>query len=217
MDRMEITPPDNKELITKSLDLKAQFQAIAITDNMSYELAGKIAVEIKTWIKTVEAKFQESCDAAFRAHRAITSFKNETLKPYQDLQAEVNRSMTTYRIKVEEKRQEEARKAAEKARIEAEAARKAEVKAAEKAGDKEGAKNLKQAPIIPVSAPPKTAEPPKIKGMAVRKIWDFTVTDENKIPRKFFVLDETAIRGVVKSLGDKHGIPGITAFQKEVQ
>lgn len=217
MQTTTITPPETQELLAKATDLSGQAQMLEIVDNDTYELAGKLQIEIKDWIKVVENKFQDSCDAAFKAHRAITAFRNETLAPYQEALSAVNRDMTEYRAKIEAKRQREAAAAAEKARKEAEEARKREIEAAKAAGDKEGARNLKAAPLAPVVAPVKTPEPPKVKGVTVRKVWKFTVIDPMKVPRKYLVIDEVAVRKVVNALGANHGISGITAQQVEIQ
>jgi hypothetical protein len=217
MDEMRITPPETKELMAKSDDLLNRAQILQIRDTASYEAAGALAIEIKSWTKTVEDKFKPSCDAAYQAHRTITAFRNETLAPYEEAENIVNQAMGEYRKKVEAKRKAEADAAADKARKEAEEKRKKEIEAAKAAGDKEGAKNLKAAPIIATPAPVKTQEPPKIKGVTVRKVWDFQIVDDNKIPRKYWALDLTAIRKVVQALGANHGIPGVAAFQKEIQ
>lgn len=217
MEKLTITPPDTHELIAKANDLTGQAQMLEIVDNDTYELAGKLAVEIKEWIKVVEGKFAESCDAAFKAHRAITAFRNDTLKPYQAAQEAVNAAMGDYRRQVQAKRQQEAAKAQAEALRKAEEARKKEIEAAKAAGDKEGAKNLKAAPLAPVVVAIKTPEPPNVKGVTVRKVWKFTVIDPLKVPRQYLVVDEVAVRKVVNALGANHGIPGISAQQVEVQ
>lgn len=112
---------------------------------------------------------------------------------------------------VEEQRQawliaEKARKAAEK-KGDDEAAERARIAAAQAA---EAAKEIKAVPIVvPVVVVEKTA--PSVPRRMVPK---FRVTDESKVPHQYFSLDNVKVGGVIRSLRQNHGIPGIEYYEE---
>lgn len=211
--------PEEKEaraLIAKATVLENEARAIEITDNESYEAAAAFKLAVRQKRDEVMARFLEKKKQANGIWKFLSDICNMVQRPYDSAENIVDQSMITYRRQIEAKRAEEARKAEEKARKQAQEARAAEIAAAKAVGDKEAAKNLKAAPLHVASVAPKTQEPPKVAGMSVRKVWDFQL-DPDRLPRKYLIPDTVAIRKIVNALGANHGIPGVTAFQKEVQ
>lgn len=189
---------------------------LKITDNKSYEHAGIVLKRIKARRSEVMAKPLEKKQAAHGVWKFLSEICNAVDKPFDQAERAVEMLMIDYRADIERKRQAEFAKAQEKARIEAEEKRKAEIARMKEIGDKEAAKNLKAAPLEIKAVAPKTQEAPKIAGVSVRKIWDFQF-DIEKLDPRYLIADTVAIRKVVNALGAKHGISGVTAFQKEVQ
>jgi len=217
MPTTEMTEKEVGELKAKGTAIEARAAEIVINSNEDYEYAGQVKIEIKAERDRIMDKPLGAQADANRVKRFLDDVVRMVRAPFDRAEETVDVKMTGWRRKIEEKRQEEQRKADAKAREEAQKKRDAEIEAAKKLGDKEGAKNLKQAPVTYTPPPPKTVAPPKIKGVTIRRVWDYQVTDENKIPRKYFVLDHSAIGKVVRALGANAGIPGITPFEKEVQ
>jgi len=62
-------------------------------------------------------------------------------------------------------------------------------------------------------------QPAPTRGMAAtastRKTWEFEVTDINKVPRKYMVLDEKAVRAAISGKDGKRKIAGLKISQKE--
>jgi hypothetical protein len=56
---------------------------------------------------------------------------------------------------------------------------------------------------------------PKVTGIAVPKVWDYEVTDEDEIPRMYTLTDHAKIRKIVMALKGLCKIPGIRVFEKK--
>lgn len=57
-------------------------------------------------------------------------------------------------------------------------------------------------------------ETPKVSGVSLREAWDVEIVDEGKIPREYMAPDMKKIRGVVRSLGERHKIKGIKVSRR---
>lgn len=115
--------------------------------------------------------------------------------------------------KKREAEEEKARKLEEAGRLaEAEAKREA-AEAAEVAKVREAELAREAADQIP-DAPVVHHEQPKTAGVHTTKTWTFEIVDESKVPDEYKIIDEKAIRGVVKATKGKMQIPGIRIFQK---
>lgn len=215
---MDIRPEEKEArvLVARTSAMENEAKALVVTDNASYEAAGKFKIFIKEERDKAMAKFLEKKKAASGLHKFLSDICNMIQRPFDNAEGTVDQIMIGYRRDVERKRQEEARKAQEKAEAEAKKKRAAEIAKAKEQGDKEAAKNLKAAPIHVEAVAPKTPEAPKISGVPTRKIWRYQI-DDNKLDRKYMVPDEVTIGKVVRALGAAHGISGVTAYQEEVQ
>ena len=215
---MEVRPEEKeaRALVARATVLENEAKAIVITDNESYESAAAFKMAIRSKRDEIMAKPLEKKADAHGVWKYLSEICNMIVRPFDGAEAIVDQKMVAYRQEVERRRREEAAKAEAKARADAEKKRAAEIAKAKEMGDKEAARNLARAPIPVAAVAPKTPEAPKIAGMAVRKIWDFQL-EVDKLPRRYLVPDTVAIRKVVNALGANHGIPGVTAFQKEVQ
>ena len=214
-----VTPEmrEAKELEAKGTAMEQIAQQLQIIDNPSYEQAGLMLVQVKeARDRSMEVPEKRKEDAN-RLHTFMSGICKMVLAPFERTENILDRKMRAYRAEVEQAAAAERKKFEAQSNAEAKKKRDAEIAEAKKLGDKEGAKNLKAAPIVPEYKPPTVIAPPKIKGVPVRKVWDYNIIDENKIPRKFFVLDTATIGKLVRALGANHGIPGVQAFQKEVQ
>jgi flagellar biosynthesis GTPase FlhF len=100
-----------------------------------------------------------------------------------------------------------------KAREKLEAQAKAEEAKAEEARQKARMAQWAEATTFAIDAPAAQA---KISGIQTRTVWKFRIVDERAIPRQYLKINEEAIAGVVRSLKQHHGIPGIEAYATEV-
>lgn len=215
---IEIRPEEKeaRELVAKGSVIENQAKAIIITDNESYEQAAAFKLSIRAKREEIMARPLQKKTAAHGVWTFLGDICKMIARPWDSAEEIVDRKMITYRQDIERKRAEETRKANEKAQAEAKKKRDAEIARAKEQGDKDAAKALKAAPLHVVPQAPKTTEAPKIKGMATRKIWKYQI-DTDKLDRKYLIPDEATIGKVVRALGDKHGISGVTAYQEEIQ
>jgi DNA repair exonuclease SbcCD ATPase subunit len=92
---------------------------------------------------------------------------------------------------------------AEAARIKAEEAERARMQRAEEL--RRAAEMMPSAPVVSIAQPESAS--------SVRKSYDFEVIDEKAIPREYLIVDEKAIRKVVKALGARANIAGIRVIE----
>ena len=107
--------------------------------------------------------------------------------------------------------------AAEKELEEAQAAERKAREQAEKvaaAGQARAATSIEQAQNIQ-AAPPVYVPPPAAAGSSARETWDFEITDPALVPREYLLVNDKAIRGVVKALKGNANIPGVRAYKTE--
>jgi Asp-tRNA(Asn)/Glu-tRNA(Gln) amidotransferase C subunit len=128
---------------------------------------------------------------------------NDKFKPYTDAldnaESEIKGKILFYEQGEERKRQEELEKLREKQQEEYQK----EIKKAEKKGQ-----------IPPPPPAPIEIVKPRIEGLAMRKIWDFEVVDENKIPQEYLIPDAVKIRKVIQA--GVRNIEGLRIFEKEI-
>lgn len=218
-DDIIIRQPDPEEHRREGSLLIEQARDIVVTNNDEWELAGLFLQNIDGLIKRVKLAFDGTDTApgpvalAHKAWKSGVALRDKALEPAEEAKSIVVAVRRKYEFEVEQKRLAEARKAEQKAFEEAQARRKKEIEEARKLGDREAASQLKQAPLDIRPAAPKTPEVPKVAGQRrSAPIWDFTITNENLIPDKFWIVDEGKVRAHVKAFGLNHDIPGITVF-----
>lgn len=171
----EIAEPDTKVIVKKTSDALTRASELEIKDDVEFKAAGAFVQVIKDLRKEVDKTFDDSIEAAFKAHKSMIAAKNRHADPLAEAERITKWKMAAYfdeqeRIRrVERERiEEENRKAAEAHRIavaaheaklkaEAEAKAKAEADAARAA--LEAAKARQPAPA-PVKAPPPPAPKP---------------------------------------------------------
>jgi hypothetical protein len=219
MESIVIQQPDPEEHERHGSVLVTEANGVVIANNDDRELAGAFVNNIDETLKRILKEFdgtQENPGPVTLAHRAWKSgvaLRERAIASFVMAKGIINGKVRKYEYDVEKKRLEEANRLQKKAQEEAEERRKQQIAEAKRLGDREAVENLKAAPISVVAPPPKTPEVNKVAGMRrTAPMWDFEITDEAKIPRRFLVVDESAIRALVKRLGAQHGIPGITVF-----
>lgn len=59
------------------------------------------------------------------------------------------------------------------------------------------------------------AETPQIAGVKTYTVWKYRITDREKIPSKYWVLDESAIAREVREMKGAASIPGVEAYSEQ--
>lgn len=180
-----------------SLEVEAVMSELptVIQTDADAEAGNQWLAVIRTKRKRVDDFFKELVKPFQSAVKAHNAKRDEILKPLQDREQTLIRSLTEYRNK---KRQE----AEEKARREQEKYEKRMAKAEEKGKD------------VSTVAPPKIVEAPASTqaGVTYRKITKWAVDDEKRVPEQYWCLDEAKIGKAVRAGVE---IPGIRTWQEE--
>ena len=222
-----------QELNSKALTVVDELKSIAtITNNNEYLRCGELWKVGKAMLKTIDDGYDSIITSLHKAHKEAVAKKKSFYDPVESATKWVKGLMISYeteqeRIRlVEEARLRKIAEEAEAKRLEEE--RKAEEErllneaiAAEAAGDTKVAEAILEAPMAPpepvfTPAPIVPKSTPKISGVSYRTVWDFEVTEPDKIPRSFMIPDLVKIRKVVTATKDQSNIPGIRAFSRRV-
>ncbi len=225
-----VDPADEQKL---SGDIAEQLAGLpkSITDDQTYRLAKESLVLLKKAEDKVLVFFKDIKDAAFKAHRAISTKEAEQLKPIKDARNLMARLTYEYEQRLEQERRKAEREAAEaeQRRRDAEALEQAAALADQ--GHAEVAELVIEqaiaAPAPVVSQPTKAVE---VAGVSTRENWqpvyvgaspgqtwkDLTADQQagvmRMLPREYCMPDESKIRGVVKAMKGGTKIPGVTPF-----
>lgn len=188
--------------------LKCPVGDIAVTDQASYEAAGKLLVEIATVKKNIKACFAEPKKKAQEAHKAICALENDLLAKATAPETAIRQKMAAYydaeqkRIAAERERQRQ--EAEEAARLAAEA---------EAAGDTETAM---EAVGIAAATESAVTAAPKAAGVSFRDVWEAVVTDKSKVPLEYMEVNMSALNAVAKATKGSINIPGVQFVKKTV-
>lgn len=203
--------------IQKEVSLvEVQAKEMVISTDEEYEQAAEFGKQIKEKAKVVTDFFKPMKDSAHKAHVAICDREKMMLKPLQEAEKILKKSMTTYYQEKERKRKE----LEEKIRREAEEERERklnEAAALEEAGKKEEAEAaLLDAQVTETVAAKATVvmDIPKAKGVSNSKDWEIESIDKEKVPVNFAgveirPVDEKAIMRLIRASKGSIQIPGI--------
>jgi len=205
---------------TQASDLVEQAGALVVKDDESWERAGDFLRELKSRIKGVQDWFGPLKAKAYAAHKEICDREREVVSAFQEADRKLRPAWLEYHAKKEaERRAEEERlRAEQQRRLEEEERKRREEEALNRAietGDESILDEAEKAPPVAPVAPPVHVEQKKQSGIAVKKVWDFEITDKMELPPEYLIPDEKAIRRVVTALGERANIPGIRTFQKD--
>ena len=222
--------------------LSQTVEALQVTDPATFQEAGELVKTVALYIRRVGEVLDPIVEAAHRAHKIAVQQRDTLLKPAQRARAVLGERMATYE-QAEARRRREAEQAAqrERERLEREAREQAEAETRrlqaeaetrrideaaqlESTGDHEGAARLIAAPVsapvvmpAPVFQPaPPIAAPPKVEGVSFRSTWKWRLVDAAQLPRQYLIPDDKAIGAVVRAMGPRTSIPGITVYEERI-
>lgn len=200
-------------------------RGIIVIDQGSMAKANQYFLVIKGIRKKIADTMDPIISAAFTTHKTAVAKKKELEAPLITAESYLNGQIAVYHEWQEKIRQEEEARLRqiylekELARRKAEEADKlAQAELLEAAGAKDEAEQLiseaiqeNEAPVV-VNVPSPPTPKVEMAGMAMVTTWKFRIVNESLIPRDYLIPDETKIGAVVRSLHEKHNIPGIEAY-----
>jgi hypothetical protein len=185
-------------------------KAIEVVDEASHLRALDLAMECTKRQRKVEETWCESREMAHKAWKTITETIASFTKPLAEA-AKICRDKAYIW-----KRAEDERRRIEAQRVERENAKKVEderlrqAEALAKAGKPALADAVLEQPIEVAPVTPEAVARPD--GVSYRENWQFTILEEEVLPREFLMPDEAKIGKVVKAMKGATRIPGIRVF-----
>jgi len=196
------TPDDKLGEIAKDIEvIQSEADTYTIQSQQDVAVATEFLVKVKGRAKRIEELRQFFVKPLNDQAKAINERFKASLKPLEEIEAKVKRSISDFTLEQERKRQEEERKLQEQ---HAKEMAKQE-KQAEKTGEDfvPSAAPTIAAPSGPVRSSSGTASTPKV--------WKFEVVDPTLVPRDYLEVNESLIRKAVN--GGTRDIPGVRIYQ----
>jgi hypothetical protein len=197
----------------KALAIPDQAKLIVVSDKDSMAMADNTVEAIGALIKEVDGTFKPLADKAFQAHRSITAKWKEVKQPLEDAKTYLVNQVKAYQRKVREEAEAEQRRLAEIARKQEEERRLAEAIEAEKEGNVEEAQAIIEEEMF-VPTPIVRPDVPKVDGRKYATKWSWKVTDINKVPREYLIVDQIKMNGIVRAMKGQTRISGIEVFEE---
>lgn len=204
--------------------VKRDALAVTVQDEASLIYAVDFAKRIKAKAKEVADYWRPLKEAAFRAHRALTSRESELLAPLAEAEAHLKRQIGSYQAEQERIRREEQRRIEEEVRRKAEEEREALLLQIENEGataaEVEAVVNMPLA-VEPVAVAPSIAKP---AGLSVRETWKATVINKaalveyvgkNPTMLHLVTVDQTALNALARVVKSAGNIPGVKFYPEQ--
>jgi hypothetical protein len=223
--------PQEEQALTADISGQLSQLPTVIDSPETYRRAKESLPLLKRAEDKVLGFFVEIKDAAFKAHKAITTKETAQLKPIKDARTRLAGLIFNYESQLERIRRENERKAQEEEQRRRESEAVAEAEALSDQGAPEMAEQVLEHAIAapsPVVILPSAAV--EVAGVSIRENWQFLYSggspgqkwkdlsdDQRKrvialIPREFLIPDESAIGRVVKAMKSGTKIPGVQAY-----
>ena len=201
----EIVPEKEvKEIQSQANKIVAAAQALAAADEAGMGEATALLGWIARAKKQVEEKRKFFVKPLNDQVKKINAMFKEYAAPLEQSDNLLRGKILTYRREQDRIRREEEerlRKLQEK-----------EQKRLEKLAEKNGAPPPPPMPTPIIQEQAKTVHS-DFGTVSAKKVWDFDVEDESKVPREFLMVNEKAIRAAVKA--GVRNIPGVKIYQRE--
>lgn len=215
---VEVPTGETKEKVIQQevglVEIRAK--EMVISTDADYETAADFGRQIKEKAKTVTDFFKPMKDSAYQAHKAVCDREKTMLKPLQDAEKMLKKSMAAYLQEKERKRLELERKMQREAEAERERMLN-EAAALEADGKTEEAEAVLMDAQLTESVSTQAAvvmDIPKAKGVSSGKDWEIETIDQEAVPVNFAgveirPVDEKAVMRLIRASKGSIKIPGI--------
>ena len=207
-----IRPTIEQQMEQEGALMVKRVTGLTITNDAEYERGGDILKDIKARIKAVKDYWKAPKAAAQAAHKTLVDREKQMLKPLEDAEGTVKKTMLAYTTEQRRIAEEAARKAREEeqARLAALAAQ------AEQQGDADSAAFMRD--MMDTEEPQQVQPTVTPKGVSVRTTWKARVTDPKLVPAYFdgYELREinmTALNNLARWREGQMQIPGVEFYQ----
>lgn len=181
---------------------------IIVKDAASRAVACEFLKQIKAQMKRVTDFWADAKKKASEAHKAICAQEKALLDPLKNAENAVKIRIGSFdlaeRMRIQEEEERRRKAAAEAMQLAVDAENEGESELAEEAVA------LAAEEAACVSYTPKTA------GVTTRFEWRARVTDVEKVPRHFLVVDERALNAYAKATKGRCPVPGVEFYEAPV-
>lgn len=196
-----IKPTIEQQMEQEGALMVKRVTGLTITNDEEYERGGDILKDIKARIKAVKDYWKAPKATAQAAHKTLVDREKQMLKPLEDAEGTVKKTMLAYTTEQRRIAEEE------QARLAALAAQ------AEQQGDADSAAFMRE-----MSAAVEPVQP--TGGVSVRTTWKARVTDPKNVPAYFdgyelLEINMTALNGLARQYEGGLDIPGVKFYRDE--
>lgn len=206
-----INPTIEQQMEQEGALMVKRVAGLTITNDAEYERGGDMLKDIKARIKAVKDYWKAPKAAAQAVHKTLVDREKQMLKPLEDAEGTVKKTMLAYTTEQRRIAEEAARKAREEEqeRLAALAAQ------AEQQGDADSAAFMRD--MMDAAEPEQVQLTAAAKGVSVRTTWKARVTDPKKVPAYFdgYELREinmTVLNGLARQYEGGLEIPGVKFY-----
>lgn len=187
---------------------------IIIHNNETLKKGNDFLLAIKTMRKKIGETFNPIIEKAHKAHKEAVAKKKEFEEPLIRAENEVKLRIASYMRKLEEERRKAEEKVAEeeRKRLGAQAHAEELARELEERGHNQEAQEVRGR--VPEFKPAVIPDVPTLNNVQMKEIFKWEVEDINKVPRKFLVIDRSAVTNYVRVHREKANIPGIRVFKE---
>lgn len=196
-----------KQTASEAATLLHQCGAVVVSDARTYQLAGERLKEIKSKAKTIETLRKTMTKPLDDSKKAIMAFFKTPQDELTKAESIIKGAMTTYAVAEDKKRQE----AEAKERAEQEAAR-AKLEALRADGKEAEADDLEMDLIF---AAPTVIEQAKVDGVSMRDVWKYRIIDEDKIDRKYLIINTKLLGDIARSTKGTVSVEGVEFYSEK--
>ena len=194
-------------------------KAFKITSQEDYEQGGKYLTGIKTRMKQISEYWKPAKEAADKAHKQLVAKEKQMLKPLQEAESIIKRTMLTYQQAVEKARREAEAEARRRQEEEARRLLEEAVKAEEKGDDQAAAIHMAMAEVVSDMPAAPVVEKPTAQGTSIRKTRKARVVDEKLVPAYFNGMELRSINmsvlnSLAKTTKGTMQIPGVEFYEE---
>jgi hypothetical protein len=195
------------EVTGEITSLQAFAASYAVTTPAQYEAGAEDLKRVKAAQKKLEETRTSITGPMNEALKKVNAFFKKPAEALDTIERKIKGALGSFYEEQQRKAREEQVRADEAARKER-ARIGAQARKAAESGKTEKAAQLDQRAAA-VVAPVITREAPKVAGLQMREVWEFTIVDASKIPAAFLMPDEKKIGQLVRNLkGDAAAILG---------
>jgi hypothetical protein len=211
---------------SQALEITNSLNAIAITDQETYNAAVEARTQAKDWTKKAGDFFDGLVKPAYAAYKNLLDTKKKVLEPVETHIASINKALVNWDYEQEKLRQAEQARLAAEAQKQAEEERLQQAMELEEAGaDAASVASVLSAPVAFVPAPVAAPTYEKSKAVVYRDNWSAEVIDlyalvkevaKDKSKIGLLQPNQTALNQMAKALKATMVLPGVRAVNNRV-